>query len=243
MFRQRPFALAIAMLFVISSFAAEINSNLPDTFRNTARTWVKRLCDTVGWQEANDNKEVNYDFIKSIPLETRLRIRKEVRVLSKSNQVYDVVEKHSMGNIAHTSFDTLTGMVIITLDPRIPLGLFAHELLHAYQFEKGQNSLGIGGQGGRFLLDKKDEYAADERQKQLGDTPDTPLKYEWLSDASWTIHNFKRNDSAIQVDLPSLINRGDIKRLHCTARKMNQAFRVRIKKKWYTITFKKDIAH
>lgn len=241
--RQPPFALAIAMHLAISSFATEINNNLPDTFRNTAKAWVERLCDTVGWQKANNHKEINDDFIRSIPLETRLRIKKEVRVLSKSNQIYDVVENYSMKDTAYTSFDTLTGMVIITLDPNIPLGLFAHELLHAYQFDKGLNSLGKGGKGGRFLLDKTDERAAEERQKQLGDMPDMSLKYEWLSDTPWTIHNFKRKDTAIEVDLPALIARGDFMQLHLTARRMNQAFRVRIKKKWHTITFKEKVAH
>ncbi len=164
------------------------------------------------------------------------KIQWEIEYLSKSNQPFLVVEDDTLGVWAFTSFDNKSHYINIHITPVAPISLFAHELLHVYQFERGLISLGdpAKGTGKHFLRDSTDEIAAYKRQEMFNDT----VAYEGvvLPKGPNSIYNFNRDTSAYQVNLPELIKKGDIKDLKTVADSMRQAYRVQLDGKWVTIT-------
>jgi len=112
-------------------------------------------------------------------------VRKEIDELSKSSQGYDIYLDESMNvngpiqglgaNVGGTSFDNSTGMVNILLPKSNDIGFIAHELKHAYQFEKGEYSLGpeLEGDYSNFLYDRTDEISAFKRGSMFGQTAHT----------------------------------------------------------------------
>ena len=164
-------------------------------------------------------------------------IRGEIATLEASDQIYNVVESSSQNEngpipgldtkVAHTSFNFDSGNVDITISSNAGLGMFAHELLHAYQFETGQISLGDASSpvGYSFLLDKTDELAGYTRQGLFGSnqgvtsTSTLPERYSSLPSGPVNIHNLSPSvSSAIQLK-----NSMFLKQL---AKQRNQAFRI-----------------
>ncbi|WP_130736862.1 RHS repeat domain-containing protein [Flavobacterium sp. J27] len=108
-------------------------------------------------------------------------VNDEITELENSNQVYDLVYSSSgtQRDLAtgastttnETKFNFRNGNVEIHVSAGTSIGLFAHELKHAYQFEKGQFSIGkkIEGVDYSYLFyDKQDEIEAYNRGALFG---------------------------------------------------------------------------
>ncbi len=94
---------------------------------------------------------------------------KEIRILEKSSQIY-VVLPAGEGEGGGVSYDTKTGQIIITVEEGTDeqkVGLTAHELKHAYQFEKGKISFNAKTGGVGVLSDITDEIEAYNRQSVI----------------------------------------------------------------------------
>ena len=124
----------------------------------------------------------------------------EINTLIESEQVYDIVEDDSLGSkdkdVAATSFNFGNGNVQINISASTSLGLLAHELRHAYQFEIGESSLGSlnAKEGTGFLHDKHDELAGYQRQGLFGSNEgvtninNLPKRYESLPTGPVNVH-------------------------------------------------------
>jgi RHS repeat-associated protein len=167
--------------------------------------------------------------------------RGEIATLAASDQFYNVDENSSMNQQGpvggtgsergETSFNFNTGAVDITISSSAGLGLFAHELKHAHQFEIGDLSLGERGQTGFvFLRDQQDELDGFRRQQLFGGgmpvgvdltrgaLPDNS-DYAGLPKGPINIHNFNPAVStAIQLNNTSLFQQ--------LANQRRQAFRL-----------------
>jgi|GEM_PF-2915211 len=106
-------------------------------------------------------------------------IQGEITTLSNSSQMYDIQTTSdasspmgvSTTQSGQTGFNFQTGVVEISVPSSGGLGLLAHELKHAYQFETGEFSVGrtIPGVPYSLLLnDKTDEVAAYARGAMFG---------------------------------------------------------------------------
>lgn len=158
-----------------------------------------------------------------------LSIVSEIGTLAELDQVYNVVESSSqnesgpipgMGTeVAYTSFNFNTKNVDIAISSGSGLSLFAHELLHGYQFETGQISLGSGlsSSAPSFLLDKTDEVAGFARQGMFGSNEGVtsastlPKRYQGLPEGPISIHNYSPAVSTaielnISIQLQNLAN-------------------------------------
>ena len=102
-------------------------------------------------------------------------IREEINTLRKSNQLYDIRLDDSSSTPSNlytnmggedkssTSFDMENNSVLIKLSDN-SLGMIAHELKHAYQFENGELNFGSG----NILNDIHDEMEAIDRGELFG---------------------------------------------------------------------------
>lgn len=97
------------------------------------------------------------------------QVTKEIAALRDSDQLYGItISNGNDGNGAFV-YNEEAGTMDVLIPADSPLGLFAHELKHAYQFEKGELSAGpVHGGMGNFLYDFTDEKAAYERGKMFG---------------------------------------------------------------------------
>lgn len=106
-------------------------------------------------------------------------VKTEIDELNVSTQGYNVTinsfamsESDDLGNKSYTGatyYNKDDGLVTIIL-PDDRLNLFAHELKHASQFERGEISLGysLNWEGLGFLYDKTDEVEGYKRQGLFG---------------------------------------------------------------------------
>lgn len=163
-------------------------------------------------------------------------VSSEIFDLSGSDQVYDVVNdsggtnRDLFGNSTTTnttSFNVNTGNVEISISSGTDLSLFAHELKHAHQFEKGEASFGAkGGSGFSFLLDKQDEIAGYKREGLFGgnsgnisNISNLPSQYSSLPSGPVSIHS-------LSPAVSNLVRTGNNIQLQSLANQRNQAFRV-----------------
>ena len=97
-----------------------------------------------------------------------IKAKEELTILSKSNQLYDIINDPSNNtedaSISVTSFNYKTGTVELRMGDDNVSSL-AHELKHAYQFEIGQINFTIKPYS---TLDKNDELEAYERTSLFG---------------------------------------------------------------------------
>lgn len=101
-------------------------------------------------------------------------VQDEIEILEQSSQIYDVALDNSRNNsdmfgievnsVAY--FNPANGVFEIRLGDR-SLGLMAHELKHAYQFEIGAYSIGMLSNGAPFY-DQSDEWEAYKRGELFG---------------------------------------------------------------------------
>ena len=117
------------------------------------------------------------------------QIANEIIALENSDQIYNVVISDKLSSSsadkAGTIYNKQTGEVDIVLPSNTKIGLFAHEALHAYQFEAGITSL-TAHDGNLNILpaynwlayDQTDEIAAYKRQGIFGSTHNSlPSEY------------------------------------------------------------------
>ncbi len=168
-------------------------------------------------------------------------VRGEIATLAASDQVYNVNEISSssatttdaVGNstvTASTSFNTSTNAVDINISSNAGMGLFAHELKHAYQFDQGQMSLGSFGikSPSYFLYDKQDEYEGYARQGMFGTTETTlPSRYDNLPTGPIDINNYSYKGMKL--------NQMNVHELQSLSKRiMKQAFRYKVNGIWKT---------
>ncbi|GET29104.1 RHS repeat-associated core domain-containing protein [Prolixibacter sp. SD074] len=189
----------------VNKLIAEVNSRQES---NNARIADKQAKLDAGGLSAKQEKRLNRQIGNLQSQNNSLEgVRGEVATTAASDQTYNVVESSSqnesgplpgMGTeVAYTSFNFDTKNVDITVSPGAGLGLFAHELLHGYQFETGQISLGAAGaKGYSFLLDKTNEVAGYARQWMFGSNEGVtsistlPERYSGLPQGPINVHNY-----------------------------------------------------
>ncbi len=71
----------------------------------------------------------------------------------------DCISNGNDGNRAFV-YNEEAGTMDVLIPADSPLGLFAHELKHAYQFEKGELGANPLGKGSNFLYDLTDEESS-----------------------------------------------------------------------------------
>lgn len=230
--------------------------NNQDRFDDTTKKWMDKLKKEIDSLKRKYNRKIDSldielnKFTSSQDVKDRIsrmilnliieigkleKVHWEIEYLSRSNQPYLVVEHKTLRVQAFTCFNKKSGDLNTHIISGESLALFAHELLHAYQFARGLTSLGdpVDSVGKPFLHDSTDEKAAYKRQEMFGDTAvylDDPLPKGPNS-----IYNFKREIGTYQFDLPELIKKGNIGDLKKVANTMKQAYRVQIDGKWITI--------
>lgn len=94
----------------------------------------------------------------------------ELDALENSSQLYNLFENSSevpSSADGITTYDINTDAVNVSSKGRFSMGVFAHELKHAYQFETGNLSFFADGNGGQ-LYDRNDEYEAFARGSFFG---------------------------------------------------------------------------
>lgn len=95
----------------------------------------------------------------------------ELDALENSSQLYNLFENSSEVSSSAdgvTTYDLNTNAVNVSSKGRFSMGVFAHELKHAYQFETGALSFGKNGRFGGELYDITDEYEAFARGSFFG---------------------------------------------------------------------------
>ena len=94
----------------------------------------------------------------------------ELSALESSSQIYNLYENsNSVSSSADgvTTYDVNSDEVNVSSKGKFSMGVFAHELKHAYQFQTGDLSFFADGNGGQ-LYDKNDEYEAFARGSFFG---------------------------------------------------------------------------
>ncbi len=158
----------------------------------------------------NLNKDISKLKANNASLE---EVRTEIETLRNSSQVYNVVRDNSLnvsGDIFGFGAETRSGarynvdtdMFDVLLGDN-SLGLLAHELKHAYQFETGAYSTGYLSNGAPFY-DKSDEIEAYKRGELFGISAPRrlPSLYDKIQDGPKSVDNFvpdiRSNPTALQ---------------------------------------------
>ena len=169
-------------------------------FTEAAWAWVNRLIDDVNSQQGRNNNRIaakeaqlaagGLSDKKAERLNRQIgnlqssnanleAVRGEVAVLAGSSQIYDVMTDNSRNTsdmmVGGFGFNFSNGNAEIMMPSGGGMGLFAHELKHAYQFETGSLSIGPrmpNDPNGytNFVYDKHDEVAAYSRGAMFGQT-------------------------------------------------------------------------
>ncbi len=162
-------------------------------------------------------------------------IRGEVATLSSSSQMYDIQrsDKFSesgpvagMGTLrGGAGFNFSTGVFEITM-PNNDMGMLAHELKHAYQFETGEYSIGPQLSGfpySNLLYDKTDEVAGYARGSIFGQTAysanNLPEEYNNVANGPYNMSNVPPVSAMIGLPNQNALLQG-------TANRSGHAFRV-----------------
>ncbi len=203
-------------------------------FTESAWKWVNRLiADINSRQEKNNisiadfqsriakggsdreiarwNRNINSLTANNTELETA---RGETATLAASNQVYNVIEdsngteSDAIGNKSttnSTNFNFANGNIDISVSSGTSVGLFAHELKHAFQFEMGSYSIGPELSGVPYknlFYDKNDEVEAYQRGALFGDrnnysARNLPDEYSGIATGPYNFNNVPPTSSAI----------------------------------------------
>lgn len=169
-------------------------------------------------------------------------VRGEIATLAGSDQVYDVVPGGStqtdmMGNRKTTNsfgFNFNNGRAEIKVSSGTSLDLFAHELKHAYQFERGEISVGsifknhpnLG--TGTLFYDKYDELEAYKRGNLFGGS-ETYTNINQLPEMYDRINNNVSNINSVSTRHPGFkraVQNNNVQALQQFSNSINTAFRV-----------------
>ena len=146
--------------------------------------WIRRLERMIAdMRERNDAKIAKYEAERTSENSKKTdrkikraqernaeldQVTKEIAALRDSDQLYGItISNGNDGNGAFV-YNEEAGTMDVLIPANSPLGLFAHELKHAYQFETGELGATPLGEGWNFLYDFTDEKAAYARGKMFG---------------------------------------------------------------------------
>lgn len=191
------------MIADINSRQEKNNANIADFQSKIAKGGSDR--DIARW-----NRNINSLTANNTELETT---RGETAILAASNQVYNVIEdsngteSDAIGNKSttnSTNFNFANGNIDISVSSGTSVGLFAHELKHAFQFEMGSYS--IGPELSRvpyknLFYDKNDEVEAYQRGALFGDrnnysAGNLPDEYSGIATGPYNFNNVPPTNSA-----------------------------------------------
>ena len=206
-------------------------------FTESAWKWVNKLISDINSRQEKNNKSIdeykskiaeggterqlarwNRNIIELNSNNTTLEtVRSETATLAASNQVYDVINDskgtNSEGTTNSTSFNFKNGNVEISVSSGTSVGLFAHELKHAYQFEKGTFSVGPQLSSGKYsnlFYDKNDEIEAYNRGALFGERSyslkSLPSEYANIATGPNDFRNLRVNTTNPQQYLQNLAN-------------------------------------
>lgn len=162
----------------------------------TMREWINKLIAEIDRRQNNNNQNITKRRTENITLEDQKKIDRNNRkiteleannaaleqvkteinaLINSDNQSYTAIIDNSLSTksvtgsamIAKSQFDNNTGDFEIRIPSDCSLGLFAHELLHAYQFHIGEFS---SGPIKYTFYDLHDELEAYQRGKLFGGT-------------------------------------------------------------------------
>ena len=163
--------------------------------------------------------------------------RGEIAELIASDQVYNIVssDKFSQGSgmekrdVASTLFNVATDQVDIILPKSGGLGFLSHELLHAYQFDKGEISLPLHLRLNTIsplqwlTYDLEDEKAGDARADFFGSRTKSSTATEHLNR---TLGGQRFGDRTFQMTIQNLTIYSSHARRQQLANESRQAFRI-----------------
>ncbi|WP_372474891.1 RHS repeat-associated core domain-containing protein [Capnocytophaga sp. ARDL2] len=130
---------------VVANFKKEITNNI-----NTQKELIKK-----GYIDSNSGEKL---------ISFYTNILDEISKLEKSDQIYNVYLDTS-NKEGGMKYDMSSGEIMISVDNNI--GLVAHELHHAYQYEVGDVSLVVDNSSYGMLYDITDETNAYNRERAL----------------------------------------------------------------------------
>ena len=158
----------------VNKLIADINSRQKNNNKSIDEYKSKIAGGGTERQLARWNRNINDLTTNNSELETT---RGETATLAASDQVYDVINDpngtNSQGTTNSTNFNFKNGNVEITVSSGTSVGLFAHELKHAYQFETGSYSVGPQMSSSTYsnlFYDKHDEVEAYNRGALFGES-------------------------------------------------------------------------
>ena len=163
----------------------------------------------------------------------------EINMLSESNQVYDIFcyDEESLLTLCDkplnqygyvTFSESLSILMVLLNGGENNIGLFAHELKHAYQFEVGEYSIGkpiADKQYPNLLYDRTDEYAAHERQNLFIDVEKNKYTKEDI-DVSVFYVKLTKNIASYNTMEMFIYNINYIDNLWHFAKRYSHAFRI-----------------
>ncbi|MEN2403174.1 RHS repeat-associated core domain-containing protein, partial [Flavobacterium sp. MC2016-06] len=210
----------------VNRLIADINSRQEKNNRSIADYQSKISNGGSDRQIARWNRNINSLTTNNAELETT---RGETATLAASSQVYNVIEdsngtqSDAIGNTSttnSTSFNFANGNIDISVSSGTSLGLFAHELKHAFQFETGIYSIGPALSRVPYtnlFYDKNDEVEAYQRGALFGDrnnysANNLPAEYSEIPTGPYNFNNVQPTSSRIgspnqQQDLQNIANR------------------------------------
>ncbi|MHC0446324.1 DUF6443 domain-containing protein [Flavobacterium sp. 3-218] len=210
----------------VNRLIADINSRQEKNNRSIADYQSKISNGGSDREIARWNRNINSLTTNNAELETT---RGETATLAASSQVYNVIEdsngtqSDAIGNTSttnSTSFNFANGNIDISVSSGTSLGLFAHELKHAFQFETGNYSIGPALSGVPYtnlFYDKNDEVEAYQRGALFGDknnysANNLPAEYSGIPTGPYNFNNVQPTSSTIgspnqQQHLQNIANR------------------------------------
>ncbi|NHN26937.1 RHS repeat-associated core domain-containing protein, partial [Flavobacterium jejuense] len=219
-----------AMQEWIDKLTAKINS-MQDSNNESIENAKKTIASgKYGWLQSEKSltKKIKRLSKQNEELNT---VSKEITELENSTQVYDLVydsggtqRDFATGTSStknYTTFNFANGNVEISISSGTSIGLFAHELKHAYQFEKGEFSVGKRIPNVLYtnlFYDKQDEIIAYNRGALFGESFNGTLNsaYDRLPNGPYDFRNTSLINSKIN-------NPSELQKI---ARGYIQAFRV-----------------
>ncbi len=190
--------MAVILRFAV--LGAVIGTGSGMEFTEAAWDWVNKLINNIDAQQSRNNSRIadrqsqlvggglsdkkanrlNRQIGNLQSANTGLEAtRSEIAMLAGSSQMYDVIMDNSRNTsesiVGGFNFNFSNGNAEIMMPSGGGMGLFAHELKHAYQFETGELSIGPSmpkdpNGYANFIYDKHDEVDAYSRGAMFGQT-------------------------------------------------------------------------
>ena len=149
----------------------EFIRRIKDRIERMISTYDKKI-ERIKSKSSSENKSQKKRVSKLEEKKEQLQgVQTEIAVLESSNQVYDISinDSHNTASEVNslTRYNVDNNQIEIVLGDN-SMGMLAHELAHAYQFEIGEISFFASDKGFQLLYDKTDEKAAYTRGELFG---------------------------------------------------------------------------